>query len=303
MNDKMPKSEGEQLDAVLDELQREHTIKEISGWDTGFANLNRALDGLLPGLHLLIGPPGCGKTSFAKQLLDQVAMRNSVPAIFFSFAERQKELRIKTLSRLSGIEGRELRRGSAYLLHWYGVPRLGGNPPSQLPASWEKLRGVAEEARSWLERVYLIECDRDTTLQKVEAHIDAAQSAKASAQSFIVIDDCQRVGHQDQSLASRLPIVAEALQQLAITKNLPVLAVWPELSQSRRDPPQLWAELVPSANTILVMANQPTLPGEPTGGRHLLDLHIVRNRGGERGKIVFEFVPPFSKFVEADAAV
>ena len=303
MNDVLPKSEGEQLDVVLDELQREHTIKEISGWDTGFANLNRALDGLLPGLHLLIGPPGCGKTSFAKQLLDQVAMRNSVPAIFFSFAERQKELRIKTLSRLSGIEGRELRRGSAYLLHWYGVPRLGGNPPSQLPASWEKLKGVAEEARSWLERVYLIECDRDTTLQKVEAYIDAVQSAKASAQSFIVIDDCQRVGHQDQSLASRLPSIAEALQQLAITKNLPVLAIWPELSQSRHDPPQLWAELVPSANTILVMANQPTLPGELAERRHSLDLHIVRNRGGERGKIVFEFVPPFSKFVEADPAV
>jgi replicative DNA helicase len=303
MNDKMPKSEGEQLDAVLDELQRGHAIKEISGWDTGFAILNRALDGLLPGLHLLIGPPGCGKTSFAKQLLDQVAMRNDVPAIFFSFAERQNELRIKTLSRLSSIESREIRRGSAYLLHWYGVPRLGGNPPSQLPASWEKLKSVAEEARSWLERVYLIECDRATTLQKVETYIDAVQSAKASAQSFIVIDDCQRVGHQELTLGSRLPILAEALQQLAISKNLPILAIWPELSQSRHEPPQLWAELLPSANTILVMANQPTLAGEPAATRHSLDLHIVRNRGGERGKIAFEFVLPFSKFVESDPAV
>jgi replicative DNA helicase len=51
------------------------------------------------------------------------------------------------------------------------------------------------------------------------------------------------------------------------------------------------------------MANQPTLPGEPTATRRSLDLHIVRNRGGERGKIAFEFVPPFSKFVEADPAV
>src|SRR5207344_648621 len=102
------------------------------------------------------------------------------------------------------IESREIRRGSAYLLHWYGVPRLGDNPPSQLPASWEKLKGVAEEARSWLERVYLIECDRDTTLQKVEAYLDAAQSANDGARSFIVIDDGQRLGHQDQSLASRL---------------------------------------------------------------------------------------------------
>ena len=79
-----------QLEAFLDELQSEQRIKEISGWETGFANLSRALDGILPGLYLLIGPPAFGKTSFAKQLLDQVAKRNRVPAIFFSFAETKK---------------------------------------------------------------------------------------------------------------------------------------------------------------------------------------------------------------------
>jgi replicative DNA helicase len=105
------RSEGEELPGFLDELQKEHAIKEISGWDTGFANLNRALDGILPGLYLLIGPPACGKTSFAKQLFDQVVMQNSVPGIFFSFAERKKELRIKTLARLSSVENRDIRRG------------------------------------------------------------------------------------------------------------------------------------------------------------------------------------------------
>jgi len=142
-------SEGAQLAEVLNELEAEHAVKEISGWESGFANLSRALDGLLPGLYLLIGPPACGKTSLAKQLLDQAAMNNSVPGIFFSFAERKKELRIKTLARLSGVENREIRRGSAYLLHWYGVPRLGNVDAGQLPPSWEKLRRSAEEARSW----------------------------------------------------------------------------------------------------------------------------------------------------------
>ena len=102
-------SEGAQLAEVLNELEAEHAVKEISGWESGFVNLSRALDGLLPGLYLLIGPPACGKTAFAKQLLDQVVMRNLVPGIFFSFAERKKELRIKTLARLSGVENREIR--------------------------------------------------------------------------------------------------------------------------------------------------------------------------------------------------
>ena len=52
-----------------------------------------------------------------------------MPGIFFSFAERKKELRIKTLARLSGIENKEIRRGSAYLLHWYGMPKAQHTEP------------------------------------------------------------------------------------------------------------------------------------------------------------------------------
>jgi hypothetical protein len=53
-------SEGEQLGAVIDELEREHAIRETSGWETGFAGLSRALDGIQWGLTLLVGSPACG---------------------------------------------------------------------------------------------------------------------------------------------------------------------------------------------------------------------------------------------------
>ena len=90
VEDKPLQSEGEQLDEILAELQQQHQVKEIAGWETGFADLSRALDGILPGLYLVIGPPACGKTALAMQLLDQVAMRNRVPGMFFTFAESKK---------------------------------------------------------------------------------------------------------------------------------------------------------------------------------------------------------------------
>jgi len=31
-------------------------------------------------------------------------------------------------------------------------------------------------------------------------------------------------------------------------------------------------------------------------------LHIIKNRGGEKGKLAFEFVPAFSKFTEVTPA-
>ncbi len=63
------KSEGAQLDEILAELQQQHQVKEISGWETGFANLSRALDGIMPGLYLLIGPPACGVRDGVRHLI------------------------------------------------------------------------------------------------------------------------------------------------------------------------------------------------------------------------------------------
>ena len=129
-----------------------------------------------PGLYLLIGAPAIGKTSFAKQLLDQVAIHNRTPGIFFTFAETKKELRIKTLARLSGLENREIRRGSAYLLHWYGVPKAHHRDVKQLPPSWEKLKQSAKEAKSWLDLIYIVECDSNIKLPQIEKQIDKSSA-------------------------------------------------------------------------------------------------------------------------------
>jgi len=83
---------------------------------------------------------GATHVGSSETLLDQIAMRNSVPGIFFSFTESKKELRIKTLSRLSGIESREIRRGSAYLLHWYGVPKRTADAEELPPRPLRKSR-------------------------------------------------------------------------------------------------------------------------------------------------------------------
>ena len=291
-----PRSEGEQLVETLDALERQSQVKEISGWQTGFANLNRALDGILPGLYLLIGAPTCGKTSFAKQLLDQVAQRNHQPGIFFSFSDSVSELRIKTFARLSAMENREIRRGSAYLVHWYGVPKAHHASADELAPSWEKLRRCAEEAKSWLDQIYLVECDRRTTLKKLETQI-----RQIDGTPFAVVDDCQRLGDANLALDARLPIVVEQLQELAVNLKLPLLAIWPDASSTNQTQPHAWADKVASADVIMVMENDLARTAKLTEPNQAITLHIVKNRGGERGKLAFEFQPAFARFVAVES--
>jgi replicative DNA helicase len=289
------RSEGDQLVEVLDALQNQQQVREFAGWDTGFANLNRALDGILPGLYLLIGPPACGKTALAKQLLDQVARHNARPGIFFSFSDNKNELRIKTLARLCAMENREIRRGSAYLLHWYGMPKAHHASADQLAPSWEKLRRTAEDARSWLDLIYLVECDRSANLQTIEAQI-----RQTGTDPFVVIDDCQRLGEMNQTLAARLPIVVEQLQRLALNLKLPLCATWPDLSPNNEIAPQAWAEKVAGADVIMVMEKDLARTKQLTEPNEAITLHIVKNRGGERGKLTFDFYPAFAKFVDTE---
>lgn len=287
---------------MLNELQREHAVKEISGLETGFTMLSRALDGLRPGLHLLIGRPAIGKTSLSRQLLDQVAMHNQVPGVFFSFAESAKELRIKTLARLSNLDSREIRRGAAYLLHWYGVPKAQYSGADQLPPSWDKLKSAAEEAKSWLDQIYLIECRPQTTLQQIEAQISAVRSLANTDDMVIVVDDCQRLGDRDQSLSIRFPIVVEQLQQVAANLHAPLLAIWPDLGEYDETELQVWSERVASADVILVMEHDRERTKKLIEPNQAITLHIVKNRRGEKGKLAFDFCPPFARFTEFSAS-
>jgi replicative DNA helicase len=231
-------------------------------------------------------------------LLDQVARHNTVPGVFFSFAERKKELRIKTLARLSGVENREIRRGSAYLLHWYGVPKAQHTDAERLPPSWDKIKRSAEEAKTWLNLTYLIECGRATDLQQIEDQIREVQSIKRTDHVMVVIDDCQRLGNIEKKLTDRVAIVVDELQRAAVSLQIPVVAVWSDLREERSSLPQVWSDRAPSADLILVMEIDLERSKRLTEPNQAITLHIVKNRRGESGQLAFDFYPAFSQFVE-----
>jgi replicative DNA helicase len=293
-----PASEADEVDAFLAELEGEDKIKEIAGLKSGFPRLDGLLNGVLPGCHFLVGPPSCGKTSFAKQLCDQVAERNLIPVLFFTFAERKKDLRIKTLARLSGLEIREILRGRSFILHSYGVPKSHWTEADMLPPSWQKLRTSAEEAKAWLSYVYLFERGEQSKIEEIRTRIVEFVEGSATREIFVVIDDSQSLGPHDWAVENRLPLVAERLQSIAATMALPIFAVWPDLVPHQNETPHLWDEKIHAAETVLVMGNDAERTQMLTDPTRALTLHVVKNRGGEKGAISFDFQPGVAAFKE-----
>jgi hypothetical protein len=97
-----------------------------------------------------------------------------------------------------------------------------------------------------------------------------------------------------------MPIVVEQLQALAVNLQLPLLAVWPDLTPNSQTPPYAWVDKVASADVIMVMEKDQARTKQLTEPNQAVTLHIVKNRGGESGKLAFEFQPAFSRFVEAN---
>ena len=62
--------------------------------------------------------------------------------------------------------------------------------------------------------------------------------------------------------------------------------------------PQIWSDRAPSADVILVMEIDLERTKKLIEPNQALALHIVKNRGGERGKLAVDFFPAFAKFAE-----
>ena len=72
---------------------------------TGFPQLDELLGGgLAPGLVVLGGQPGVGKSTFCLQLAENVA-ESGIPVLYFSFEMQERQIAAKSISRKLFLNG------------------------------------------------------------------------------------------------------------------------------------------------------------------------------------------------------
>lgn len=290
------RTEGEELDAYFADLEaRQGAGHDFTGLDTGFAHLNRVINGLGAGLYVLAAVPSAGKTTFAKQIADTVVERHPDAACLFVSLEQSKgELRVKTLARLSGVENRDLQRG-----------RLDTSSPA-----WKRVVEAKEVFADFADRLQVMEGDSLTTVDRVRlAAIQLRQKTEA-ARLLIVVDYLQ-VLPADKDFREprqRVDFVVSELRRLARDLDAPVIAISAMSRTAYRDAKlDAFKEsggIEYGADVALIMAND---PDKATGEEHYLGvmrrwrkvfLDVVKNRNGERARIEIKFFPAVSRFSE-----
>lgn len=259
------------------------TKTPLTGLDTGFAELNRYTRGLQPGaLVLIAGRPGTGKSALGLQMAMWIA--RTVPVLFVSVEMSRRELGMRAVSFLSGIDSHRLQCG--YISgHEQRLIDLALEDYGRLRLRIEDTGTVTPiQIRSWSRRLKARE-----------------------GLGLIVVDYLQLLQHakldsREQAVAS----TSRLMKQLARELDLPVLVLCQlsRAAESAKDQRPMLSHLRESgsleqdADLVLLIHRQ----GEKSDGvvrmTPTVQLIIAKSRNGPQGEIEMTWAGEQYRFAE-----
>ena len=268
--------------------ERERTGRSILGIPTGFPALDNALNGWMPGLHLLAGAPGMGKTSLALQVALHACKQPDTSAVYVSFENSLQNLAEKALAAQARTSSQHIARGMADLA---------------------ALQAAGAALRPALARLALLEGTPGLTVGTIRG---AAQEAarRHGGRVLVVLDYLQVAGRgRGQELRQAIDDLLLDLRGLANQLEMPVLAL---ASQNRAagqygngggsaalDSLKESGGAEYSCDTALFL--KPAEKRQAASGCKALDLVISKNRHGPSGQAIpLVFRPDHGTFREEE---
>lgn len=252
------------------------------GYKTGFGYLEEIIrGGLTPGLYVIAAPPSAGKTTFAKQLADQVAELNDAPVLFFSYEQSADELRIKSLARISKLIREPVINEDI---------KEGKTP--------DRIEKAAREYKRFARWIKVIEGDRYLTVDKIRLLAGREKQLTGKA-PLLVIDYLQIIPVADSGKDKRVEIdyLVSDLRRIAREIGTPVIAISAmsraEYTTARMTGFKESGGIEYGADIAAIL----TVEGE-TGADRAVKLNIIKNRTGRRGFVEMQYAMNYDYLLE-----
>ena len=198
---------------VVDLLDRVQEMADnpmdVTGVPTGFADLDRMTSGLQAGdLVVLAARPSMGKTSFAVNIAEHVALHEQLPVAIFSMEMGAAQLAVRIVGSIGRINQGNLRTGKLTDEEW-----------SRLSEAIESLRQVS------------LHIDETPGLTPSELRANARRLARSCGKlGLIVVDYLQLMsgsgsGTSGDNRATELGEISRGLKMLAKELQCPVIAL------------------------------------------------------------------------------
>ncbi len=271
----------------IDELHKERG--KLRGIPTGFKKMDNLLAGLQKSdLIILAARPSVGKTSFALDIVRNVAVRSKVPVGFFSLEMSKEQLVDRLLCAEAGVDLWKMRTGN-----------LSDSPDSQDFPRIGHAMGILSEAQ-----IFIDDFPGNNVMQ---IRTKARRLQAEHGLGLIVIDYMQLMeSHRTRATDNRVQEVAEMsrnLKGIARELGVPVLALSqlsraveqtkpaiPKLSHLRES-----GSIEQDADVVMFIYRKAAdrnyrLEDIPPDERNIAEIHIAKHRNGPTGvaKLFFD---------------
>ena len=273
----------------IDALYQRDNPNEVTGIATGFTDLDKITSGLQAGdLVIVAGRPSMGKTAFAINIAEHVAISGKLPVAVFSMEMGGAQLVMRMLSSVGRLDQSVLKNGSLKDEHW-----------ERLNEAVAKLTDAP------------IFIDETAGLSALELRARARRLARRfnNRLGLIVIDYLQLMSGSGRSdnRASELGEISRSLKALAKELQVPVIAL-SQLSRTveqRTDKRPMMSDLRESgaieqdADLIMFMFRDEYYTKEQSQFKGLAECIIGKHRNGPTGRVFLTFMGQFTRFENA----
>jgi len=274
--------------AMLDDLTNENSV--YRGIMTGYKDLDRILGGLRPGnLVVLAARPGCGKTSFAMNIVENLAKQGKSCAVF-SLEMSKEELTQRMLCSVAEINSARMKDGKLDKKEWRKL---------------YKAKEILQDAKIYVEesagsnpREILSKCRR---------------LKRKNGLDFVVIDYIQLMESDNpvrkkEGRQQEVADISRSLKVIAKELKVPVLAL-SQLSRDvakRKEKPQLSdlrdSGAIEQDADIVMFIHRPDLSAsekdieEGKVKPNVSEILVEKNRHGSQGHFDIFFKGEYTKF-------